>query len=92
MGWTDFESLEDEHRGSVAAAGNSSFRECVRHLSLMFALAVPFIEHGWSLRQSGGLLLFAWTLGLLLAGPIVLFGGMLAGATLYLFRRSVIGE
>ena len=58
--------------------------------SLIFALALPFIERGgWSLRQSEGLLLFTWTLGLLLAGPIVLFGGMLAGATLYLFGKVV---
>jgi hypothetical protein len=60
--------------------------------SLMFALALPFVERGWSLRQSAGLLLLTWTLGILLAGPIVLFGGMLAGATLYLFRRRVVGE
>jgi len=60
--------------------------------SLMFAIALPLIERGWSLRGSGGLLLLTWTLGLLLAGPIVLFGGMLAGVTLYLFRRKLIGE
>lgn len=60
--------------------------------SVMFALVLPFVERGWSLQQFKGLLLFTWTLGLLLAGPIVLFGGMLAGATLYLFRRRVVGE
>jgi hypothetical protein len=60
--------------------------------SLMFALALPFVERGWSLRQSAGLLSLTWTLGILLAGPIVFFGGMLAGATLYLFRRRVVGE
>lgn len=60
--------------------------------SFMFALAQPFAEHGWSLRNSAGILFFTWTLGLLLAGPIVLFGGMLAGATLYLFRRKVVHE
>ena len=60
--------------------------------SLMFTIALPLVERGWSLRESGGLLLLTWTLGLLLAGPIVLFGGMLAGVTLYLFRRRVIGE
>jgi len=57
--------------------------------SLLFALALPFIERGWSLRQSGGLLLLTSTLGILLAGPIVLSGGMLAGATLYLFGKVV---
>jgi hypothetical protein len=60
--------------------------------SLMFALALPFTERGWSVQQSGALLLFTWTLGLLLAGPIVVFGGMMAGVTLYLFRRSVVDE
>jgi|KBSMisStandDraft_5_1062788.scaffolds.fasta_scaffold00140_1 hypothetical protein len=60
--------------------------------SLMFAFALPFIERGWSLGQSRGILLFTWILGFLLAGPIVLIGGMLAGATLYWFRRSVVGE
>ena len=57
--------------------------------SLLFVLALPFIDRGWSLRQSGGLLLLISTLGVLLAGPIVLSGGMLAGATLYLFGRVV---
>ncbi len=57
--------------------------------ALLFALALPFIERGWSLRQSAGLFLLTSTLGVLLAGPTVLFGGMLAGATLYLFGRRV---
>jgi hypothetical protein len=56
-------------------------------LSLLFALALPFVERGWSLRQSGGLFLLASTLGFLTAAPIVMVGGMLAGATLYLYRR-----
>jgi hypothetical protein len=60
--------------------------------SLMFAFALPFMERGWSLGQSAGILWFTWTLGFLLAGPIVLFGGMLAGATLYWFRRKLVGE
>jgi hypothetical protein len=60
--------------------------------SLMFALALPFVERGWSLRQSESLLFFTWSLGLLLVGPIVLFGGMLGGAMLYLFGRRVIRE
>jgi hypothetical protein len=55
--------------------------------SLLFALALPFVERGWSLRQSGGLFLLASTLGFLTAAPIVMVGGMLAGATLYLYRR-----
>lgn len=54
---------------------------------LLFALALPFVEHGWSWRQSGGLFLLASTLGFLTAAPIVVVGGMLAGATLYLYRR-----
>jgi hypothetical protein len=61
--------------------------------SLSFALLLPFVERGgWSLRQSGGLVVLTWTLGILLAGPIVVFGGMLAGTTLFLFRRKVLGE
>ena len=55
--------------------------------SLLFALALPFVERGWSLRQSGGLFLLASTLGFLTAMPIVVVGGMLAGATLYFYRR-----
>ena len=55
--------------------------------SLLFALSLPFIEHGWSLRESGGLFLLASLLGFLTAAPIVLFGGMFAGVTLYLYRR-----
>ena len=59
--------------------------------SFLFTFALPFIELGWSLRQSGGLLLLTWTLGGLFAAPMVFFGGMLAGATLYLFGK-IIGE
>ena len=55
--------------------------------SLLFALALPFVERGWSLRQSGGLFLLTSTFGFLTAAPIVMVGGMLAGASLYLFRR-----
>ena len=58
--------------------------------SLLYAVALPFAERGWSLRQSGGLFLLTFTLGSLLAAPIVLLGGMLAGATLYQFGRKVI--
>lgn len=57
--------------------------------SLLFTFALPFTERGWSLRQSGGLLLLTWTLGALLAAPMVFFGGMLAGATLYLFNKAI---
>jgi|SRR4051812_10715578 hypothetical protein len=72
-------------RGIAVAGGAVIF-------SLMFAVILPFIEHGWSSRQSEGIFLFTWTLGLLLAGPIVVFGGVLAGATLYFFRRRVVDE
>ena len=54
----------------------------------LFAVALPVVERGWSWRQSGGLFVLTSTLGVFLAGPIVLFGGMLAGGTLYLFGRS----
>jgi len=59
--------------------------------SLLFTFALPFTERGWSLRQSGGLLLLTWTLGALFAAPMVLFGGMLAGVTLYLFGKVISG-
>lgn len=55
--------------------------------SLLFAVALPFVERGWSLRQSGGLFFLASTFGFLTAAPIAMVGGMLAGASLYLFRR-----
>jgi hypothetical protein len=58
--------------------------------SLLFALVLPLIERGWSLRQSADLLLLTWTLGIALAAPIVLFGGMLGGATLFLFCRRFV--
>jgi hypothetical protein len=54
----------------------------------LFAIALPVVERGWSWRQSGGLFVLTSTLGVFLAGPIVLFGGMLAGGTLYLFGRN----
>lgn len=60
--------------------------------SLLFALALPFVERGWSLRQSGGLFFLASTFGFLTAAPIVVVGGMLAGASLYLFRRRRSGS
>jgi hypothetical protein len=55
--------------------------------SMLLALALPFVERGWSLRQSGGVFLLACTLGFLTAAPMVMIGGMLAGSTLYLYRR-----
>lgn len=59
--------------------------------SLLFAFALPFTERGWSLRQSGGLLLLTWTLGALFAAPMVFLGGLLAGVTLYLFGKVIGG-
>jgi hypothetical protein len=55
--------------------------------SLLFALTLPFVERGWSLRESGGLFLLASTLGFLTAVPVILFGGILAGATLFWYGR-----
>jgi len=59
--------------------------------AVLFALALPLVERGWSLRQASGLLLLTSTLGLLFAGPAILVGGMLAGSTLYLFGRKAVG-
>ena len=53
--------------------------------AVLFAVTLPLIEGGWSLSQSSGLFLLTSTLGILLGGPIIVFGGMIAGATLYLF-------
>lgn len=58
--------------------------------SLLFAVTLPFIEKGWS-GQPGGLFVLTLTYGILLACPIILFGGMLAGATLYWFGKAVSG-
>ena len=69
---------------AVAAAAFAIF-------SLLFTFALPFTERGWSLRQSAGLLLLTWTLGALFAAPMVFFGGMLAGVTLYLFGKVIGG-
>lgn len=69
----------------IAVAGGAFVIFC-----LLFVVVLPLIERGWSFRQSAGLLLLTLTLGIFLAGPIVLFGGMLGGATLYLFRRRFV--
>ena len=66
-------------RGVGTAAGAFAI------FAVLFAVTLPLIEDGWSLSQSSGLFLLTSTLGILLAGPIIVFGGMLAGATLYLF-------
>ena len=71
-------------RGIVVAAGAFGM------FSVLFALALGLVERGWSLREAPGLLLLTSTLGLLFGGPTVLFGGMLAGLTLYLFGRKAI--
>lgn len=56
----------------------------------LFALTLPLVEQGWSFRQSGGLFVLTSTLGVFLALPVILFGGMLAAVSLYLFRRRVL--
>ena len=57
--------------------------------SVLYSISLPFVERGWSLRQSIGLLLLTSTFGMLLAGPVVLIGGLLAGTTLYLLARRI---
>ena len=54
----------------------------------LFAVALPVVGRGWSWRESGGLFVLTSTLGVFLAGPLVLLGGMVAGGTLYLFDRN----
>jgi len=57
--------------------------------SVLYSISLPFVERGWSFRQSPGLLLLTSTFGILLAGPVILLGGILAGTTLYLFARRI---
>jgi len=60
--------------------------------ALLYAVALPFAERGWSIGQSGGLFLLTATFGMLFAIPIILIGGILGGATLYWFGRSIHPE
>ena len=48
----------------------------------LFGCSLPLLENGWSIRQGGGLFLFALTFGSLMAGPLMLLVGIAAGLTL----------
>ena len=57
--------------------------------SVLFACGLPIFETLWSARQVGGLFLFTITFGFLMVGPLVLFGGAIAGIALYLIARAL---
>jgi hypothetical protein len=49
----------------------------------LYALALPLVEHGWALSQSGGIAFLVLSLGLIAFGPWVVVIGAVAGALLY---------
>ena len=53
--------------------------------SVLYGLAFPLLERGWSLRQAVGLAPLALIFGLLMMGPLAAMAGMVAGATLFRF-------
>lgn len=63
--------------------------------SLLFALPLPFVDRGWSLRQSGGLLLLTSTLGILLEAGFPelhyseLYNGMITPLMPFNFRGAL---
>jgi hypothetical protein len=73
-------------RGVGTAAGAFAI------FAVLFAVTLPFVEDGWSFSQSGGLFVLTSTLGILLAAPIILLGGMLAGVSLYLLVNNSAQE
>ena len=69
-------------RGVGTAAGAFAI------FAVLFAVTLPFVEDGWSLSQSVGLFVLTSMLGILLAAPIILFGGLLAAGTLCLLANK----
>lgn len=59
--------------------------------ALLYACWLPLLETGWSLRQTGSLLIFALTSGVLLGGPLALVAGMIAATLLFGFGHHVFG-
>jgi hypothetical protein len=55
--------------------------------SVLYGLALPLIEQGWSLREGFGLMPFALIFGFLMMGRLAAIAGMVAGATLFRFGR-----
>ena len=53
--------------------------------SVLYGLALPLLERGWSLRQGVGLTPLVVIFGLLMMGPLAAIAGMVAGATLFRF-------
>jgi hypothetical protein len=60
--------------------------------ALLYACGLPLLEAGWSLRQAGGLLLFSFTFGLLLGGPMASIAGMIAATSLFGFGHHLVGR
>ncbi len=55
--------------------------------AVVFAVGLPLLERGWSLKQSAGIFITTLTLGLLMVGPMILLAGVIAGITLHLLGR-----
>ncbi len=60
--------------------------------AVLYAFGLPLLERGWTMKQAGGILVAALTLGVIMVGPLILIAGMLAGITLYMFGRRVLAE
>jgi len=60
--------------------------------AVLYALGLPLVERGWSIKQAGGILVAALTLGLIMVGPLILIAGMIAGVTLYMLGRRALTE
>ena len=54
--------------------------------SVLFAVVLPSLEPGWSLREAFGLVPFALLFGALMMGPLAAIVGMVAGAALFRIR------
>jgi len=60
--------------------------------AVFYACGLPLMEPLWSLRQAGNLFFFTLMFGLLLAGPMAVVAGLVAGATLFRFGRHILAK
>jgi hypothetical protein len=91
-GWRILNAAKASTMGQSMVTGIVVATGAFAIFSVLYSISLPFVERGWSIRQSIGLLLLTSTFGILLAGPVVLLGGILAGTTLYLLARRVAGS
>jgi predicted branched-subunit amino acid permease len=73
-------------RGAGVAAGAFVI------FAVLYAFGLPLVERGWHISQAPGILVAALMLGLLMVGPVILIGGMIAGLALYVLGRRAFGE